>query len=153
MNQPQATTYRLRTRKYRPQHWDAVVGQEGLHEPCNKPLTRSRWHRPICSAVHAACGKTTSARIFARAINDFEASESEDYAFNVFELDAASNNKVEDIRSIVDQVRIPAQRGKYKVYVIDEVHMLSQAAFNAFLKTLGGTAASCGVYSGYHRKA
>ena len=81
-------------------------------------------------------GKTTSARIFARAINGFEASEDEDYAFNVFELDAASNNKVEDIRSIVDQVRIPPQRGKYKVYIIDEVHMLSQAAFNAFLKTL-----------------
>ena len=80
-------------------------------------------------------GKTTSARIFARAINGFDVQD-EAMSFNVFELDAASNNKVEDIRSIVDQVRIPPQQGKYKVYIIDEVHMLSQAAFNAFLKTL-----------------
>jgi DNA polymerase-3 subunit gamma/tau len=82
-------------------------------------------------------GKTTCARILARKINQEGYDDpNEDFAFNVFELDAASNNSVDDIRSLIDQVRIPPQTGKYKVYIIDEVHMLSQAAFNAFLKTL-----------------
>ena len=82
-------------------------------------------------------GKTTCARILAKKINqDGTEREDEDFAFNIFELDAASNNSVDDIRSLIDQVRIPPQTGKYKVYIIDEVHMLSQSAFNAFLKTL-----------------
>lgn len=82
-------------------------------------------------------GKTTCARILAKQINqDGNERKDEDYAFNIFELDAASNNSVDDIRNLIDQVRIPPQVGKYKVYIIDEVHMLSQAAFNAFLKTL-----------------
>jgi DNA polymerase-3 subunit gamma/tau len=82
-------------------------------------------------------GKTTCARILAKKINeDGSQKEGEDFAFNIFELDAASNNSVDDIRNLIDQVRIPPQVGKYKVYIIDEVHMLSQAAFNAFLKTL-----------------
>jgi DNA polymerase-3 subunit gamma/tau len=82
-------------------------------------------------------GKTTCARILAKKINeDGKQREGEDFAFNIFELDAASNNSVDDIRNLIDQVRIPPQVGKYKVYIIDEVHMLSQAAFNAFLKTL-----------------
>ena len=83
-------------------------------------------------------GKTSCARILAKRINQEDATttEDEDFAFNIFELDAASNNSVDDIRSLTDQVRIPPQTGKYKVYIIDEVHMLSQAAFNAFLKTL-----------------
>jgi DNA polymerase-3 subunit gamma/tau len=84
-------------------------------------------------------GKTTCARILAKRINEVslgKAVEDEDFAFNIFELDAASNNSVDDIRNLTDQVRIPPQTGKYKVYIIDEVHMLSQSAFNAFLKTL-----------------
>jgi DNA polymerase-3 subunit gamma/tau len=82
-------------------------------------------------------GKTTCARILAKRINqDGTEQKDEDFAFNIFELDAASNNSVDDIRSLIDQVRIPPQVGKYKVYIIDEVHMLSQSAFNAFLKTL-----------------
>ena len=81
-------------------------------------------------------GKTTCARIFAKEINHQAGVEDEDLSFNIFELDAASNNSVEDIRAITDKVRIPPQVGKYKVYIIDEVHMLSKAAFNAFLKTL-----------------
>ena len=80
-------------------------------------------------------GKTTCARILARKINQEGYDDPlEDFAFNVFELDAASNNSVDDIRNLIDQVRIPPQTGKYKVYIIDEVHMLSSAAFNAFLK-------------------
>ena len=82
-------------------------------------------------------GKTTCARILARNINeDSDSAKDEDFAFNIFELDAASNNSVDNIRHLIDQVRIPPQVGKYKVFIIDEVHMLSSQAFNAFLKTL-----------------
>ena len=129
-------TYTVSALKYRPQEWDAVVGQEGITRTLRQAIDQNHVAQAYLFCGPRGVGKTTSARIFARAINDFDANSGEDYAFNVFELDAASNNKVEDIRSIVDQVRIPPQRGKYKVYIIDEVHMLSQAAFNAFLKTL-----------------
>ena len=129
-------TYTVSALKYRPQEWDAVVGQEGITRTLRQAIDQNQVAQAYLFCGPRGVGKTTSARIFARAINDFDAKSGEDYAFNVFELDAASNNKVEDIRSIVDQVRIPPQRGKYKVYIIDEVHMLSQAAFNAFLKTL-----------------
>ncbi|MDA0303702.1 MAG: DNA polymerase III subunit gamma/tau [Bacteroidetes bacterium] len=129
-------TYTVSALKYRPQVWDAVVGQEGITRTLRQAIEQNQVAQAYLFCGPRGVGKTTSARIFARAINDFDADAGEDYAFNVFELDAASNNKVEDIRSIVDQVRIPPQRGKYKVYIIDEVHMLSQAAFNAFLKTL-----------------
>ena len=136
MKTPSQPTYTVSARKYRPQHWDAVVGQDGITRTLKQAIQQDQVAQAYLFCGPRGVGKTTSARIFARAINGFEASETEDYAFNVFELDAASNNKVEDIRSIVEQVRIPPQQGKYKVYVIDEVHMLSQAAFNAFLKTL-----------------
>ena len=132
----QKGTYTVSARKYRPQDWDAVVGQDGITRTLQQAILQNQIAQAYLFCGPRGVGKTTSARIFARAINGFEHTEGEDYAFNVFELDAASNNKVEDIRSIVDQVRIPPQRGKYKVYIIDEVHMLSQAAFNAFLKTL-----------------
>ena len=136
MEQKPSSSYTVSARKYRPQNWDAVVGQDGITRTLKQAIEQEQMAQAYLFCGPRGVGKTTSARIFARAINEFEASEEEDYAFNVFELDAASNNKVEDIRSIVDQVRIPPQRGKYKVYIIDEVHMLSQAAFNAFLKTL-----------------
>ena len=136
MEQNSSSSYTVSARKYRPQNWDAVVGQDGITRTLKQAIEQEQMAQAYLFCGPRGVGKTTSARIFARAINEFEASEEEDYAFNVFELDAASNNKVEDIRSIVDQVRIPPQRGKYKVYIIDEVHMLSQAAFNAFLKTL-----------------
>lgn len=127
--------YLVSARKYRPQAWDAVVGQSGITQTLQQSIASNQIAQAYLFCGPRGVGKTTSARIFARAINGFDAQD-EAMAFNVFELDAASNNKVEDIRSIVDQVRIPPQQGKYKVYIIDEVHMLSQAAFNAFLKTL-----------------
>jgi DNA polymerase III subunit gamma/tau len=134
MEAPQGT-YTVSARKYRPQDWASVVGQDGITKTLQRAIEQEQVAQAYLFCGPRGVGKTTSARIMARAINGFEADGS-DYAFNVFELDAASNNKVEDIRSIVDQVRIPPQQGKYKVYIIDEVHMLSQAAFNAFLKTL-----------------
>ena len=136
MEAAQQPQYTVSARKYRPQHWDAVVGQDSITRTLKQAIDQEQIAQAYLFCGPRGVGKTTSARIFARAINGFEANDQEDYAFNVFELDAASNNKVEDIRSIVDQVRIPPQQGNYKVYIIDEVHMLSQAAFNAFLKTL-----------------
>jgi len=127
--------YLVSARKYRPQAWDAVVGQSGITQTLQQSIASGQIAQAYLFCGPRGVGKTTSARIFARAVNGFEVQD-EAMSFNVFELDAASNNKVEDIRSIVDQVRIPPQQGKYKVYIIDEVHMLSQAAFNAFLKTL-----------------
>ena len=136
MEAAQQPQYTVSARKYRPQHWDAVVGQDSITRTLKQAIYQEQIAQAYLFCGPRGVGKTTSARIFARAINGFDANDQEDYAFNVFELDAASNNKVEDIRSIVDQVRIPPQQGQYKVYIIDEVHMLSQAAFNAFLKTL-----------------
>ncbi len=127
--------YLVSARKYRPQDWESVVGQSGITQTLQHSIATSQIAQAYLFCGPRGVGKTTSARIFARAINGFDAAD-DSLAFNVFELDAASNNKVEDIRSIVDQVRIPPQKGTYKVYIIDEVHMLSQAAFNAFLKTL-----------------
>jgi len=129
------TPYLVSARKYRPQDWASVVGQDGITQTLQQAISTNQIAQAYLFCGPRGVGKTTSARIFARAINNF-APDDDAMAFNVFELDAASNNKVEDIRSIVEQVRIPPQHGTYKVYIIDEVHMLSQAAFNAFLKTL-----------------
>lgn len=112
-----------------------MVGQSGITQTLTQAISSGTIAQAYLFCGPRGVGKTTSARIFARAINGFQPDD-DAMAFNVFELDAASNNKVEDIRSIVEQVRIPPQHGAYKVYIIDEVHMLSQAAFNAFLKTL-----------------
>lgn len=124
-------------RKYRPQTFKDVVGQEAITNTLLNAIENNHLAQALLFCGPRGVGKTTCARILAKKINqDGMQREDEDFAFNIFELDAASNNSVDDIRSLIDQVRIPPQVGKYKVYIIDEVHMLSQGAFNAFLKTL-----------------
>ncbi|MCA0153246.1 DNA polymerase III subunit gamma/tau [Winogradskyella vincentii] len=124
-------------RKYRPQTFKDVVGQQAITNTLLNAIENNHLAQALLFTGPRGVGKTTCARILAKMINsDGNTSEDEDFAFNIFELDAASNNSVDDIRNLTDQVRIPPQIGKYKVYIIDEVHMLSQAAFNAFLKTL-----------------
>ncbi|WP_299361906.1 DNA polymerase III subunit gamma/tau [Winogradskyella sp.] len=124
-------------RKYRPQTFKDVVGQKAITNTLLNAIENNHLAQALLFTGPRGVGKTTCARILAKMINsDGNTSEDEDFAFNIFELDAASNNSVDDIRNLTDQVRIPPQVGKYKVYIIDEVHMLSQAAFNAFLKTL-----------------
>ncbi|MFT5971861.1 MAG: DNA polymerase-3 subunit gamma/tau [Cryomorphaceae bacterium] len=126
-------------RKYRPNTFESVVGQENITQTLLKAIENNHLAQAFLFNGPRGVGKTTCARILAREVNHFHSDgvdEGNDFSFNIFELDAASNNSVEDIRSLIDQVRIPPQIGKYKVYIIDEVHMLSKAAFNAFLKTL-----------------
>jgi DNA polymerase-3 subunit gamma/tau len=124
-------------RKYRPQSFKDVVGQQAITNTLLNAIENDHLAQALLFTGPRGVGKTTCARILAKMINqDGTEKKDEDYAFNIFELDAASNNSVDDIRSLTDQVRIPPQVGKYKVYIIDEVHMLSQSAFNAFLKTL-----------------
>jgi DNA polymerase-3 subunit gamma/tau len=123
-------------RKYRPDTWESVVGQRGITTTLRNAIASGQIAQAYLFCGPRGVGKTTCARIFSKAVNGVEANSDVELGFNIFELDAASNNSVDDIRNIVDTVRIPPQVGKYKVYIIDEVHMLSQAAFNAFLKTL-----------------
>ena len=124
-------------RKYRPQTFDQVVGQSSVTSTLKNAIKSNQLAQSFLFCGPRGIGKTTCARIFAKEINIFNSTETiDDFSFNIFELDAASNNSVDDIRNLVEQVRVPPQIGKYKVYIIDEVHMLSQAAFNAFLKTL-----------------
>jgi DNA polymerase-3 subunit gamma/tau len=124
--------------KYRPQAFTDVVGQQAITKTLQNAIDLGKIAKAMLFCGPRGVGKTTCARIFAKKINSLGADidPNEDFAFNVFELDAASNNSVEDIRSLIEKVQIPPQKGSYKVYIIDEVHMLSTAAFNAFLKTL-----------------
>ena len=124
-------------RKYRPTTFEDVVGQHQVVETLTHEINNNKLAQAFLFTGPRGVGKTTCARILAKVINAQDGGDpNQDYAFNIFELDAASNNSVEDIRHLIDQVRIPPQVGKYKVYIIDEVHMLSTQAFNAFLKTL-----------------
>ena len=125
-------------RKYRPTTFADVVGQQAITNTLVNAIENNHLAQALLFTGPRGVGKTTCARILAKKINQdgTDVAEDEDFAFNIFELDAASNNSVDDIRNLIDQVRIPPQVGHYKVYIIDEVHMLSQAAFNAFLKTL-----------------
>ena len=121
-------------RKYRPKGFDEVVGQSHITTTLVNAIQNKQLAQAMLFCGPRGVGKTTCARIVARMINGFE--ETGQNTLNIFELDAASNNSVEDIRNLIDQVRYPPQQGTHKVYIIDEVHMLSNQAFNAFLKTL-----------------
>ncbi len=122
-------------RKYRPNSFETVVGQSHITTTLQNAINNNQLAQALLFCGPRGVGKTTCARIVAKLINGFDDKEDAG-AFNIFELDAASNNSVDDIRNLIDQVRYPPQVGKFKVYIIDEVHMLSNAAFNAFLKTL-----------------
>lgn len=142
--------YIVSARKYRPTNFDSVVGQRALTTTLKNAIATGKLAHAYLFCGPRGVGKTTCARIFAKTINclqltpDGEACDTcescqafnEQRSYNIHELDAASNNSVEDIRTLIEQVRIPPQIGQYKVFIIDEVHMLSTAAFNAFLKTL-----------------
>ncbi len=130
-------SYIVSARKYRPTTFTDVVGQKHVAETLMHEITNNKLAQAFLFTGPRGVGKTTCARILAKVINQQNGENLDhDFAFNIFELDAASNNAVEDIRNLIDQVRIPPQVGKYKVYIIDEVHMLTTSAFNAFLKTL-----------------
>jgi DNA polymerase III subunit gamma/tau len=131
-----AEQFVVSARKYRPDTWETVVGQKSITRTLQNAIATGQIAQAYLFCGPRGVGKTTCARIFAKAVNQQDTDPNIDLSFNIFELDAASNNGVDDIRSIVDTVRIPPQVGKYKIYIIDEVHMLSSGAFNAFLKTL-----------------
>tara|TARA_B100000131_G_scaffold173454_1_gene167589 strand:- start:2361 stop:3998 length:1638 start_codon:yes stop_codon:yes gene_type:complete len=128
--------YQISARKYRPKSFDEVIGQEVITSTLENAVKTKQLAQALLFTGPRGVGKTSCARILAKMINEGVKNNDSDFSFNIFELDAASNNGVEGIRNLTDQIRIPPQTGNYKVYIIDEVHMLSSSAFNAFLKTL-----------------
>ena len=131
----------ISARKYRPVNFDDVIGQKVITNTLKEAIKNNKLAQALLFTGPRGVGKTSCARIVARELNNFEISD--DNSYNIFELDAASNNGVEGIRNLIEQTRIPPQKGKFKVYIIDEVHMLSSGAFNAFLKTLEEPPAHC----------
>ena len=130
-------TYVVSALKYRPQSFEEVVGQKSITQTLENAIDKNQLAQALLFCGPRGVGKTSCARIVAKKINSQgRVNPNEDFAFNIFELDAASNNSVDDIRSLNEKVRIPPQVGTHKIYIIDEVHMLSIGAFNAFLKTL-----------------
>ena len=129
--------YKVSALKYRPDEFDKVIGQNHVTDTLKNSIKENKIPSAILFCGPKGVGKTTCARIYAKEINkDSIELEKYDHAFNIFELDAASNRKIDDIRDLLEKVKIPPQIGKYKVYIIDEVHMLTKEAENAFLKTL-----------------
>ena len=147
---PENSQYIVSARKYRPDSFEDLIGQDNIVKTLKNSIVRGKLAHAYLFCGPRGVGKTSAARIFAKTINcssptaDMEpcgqcescVSFQEGRSYCIHELDAASNNGVEDIKTLMDQVQIPPQVGKYSVYIIDEVHMLTQSAFNAFLKTL-----------------
>jgi len=130
------SVYKISATKYRPNTFKDVVGQEAVTSTLENAIKKNKLGQALLFCGPRGVGKTTCARILAKKINSIEGNSIDDYSFNIFELDAASNRSVDHIRSLNEQVRVPPRIGNFKVYIIDEVHMLTTEAFNAFLKTL-----------------
>ena len=128
--------FKVSALKFRPISFDEVVGQDIITTTLNKAIKTNQLAQSLLFCGPRGVGKTTCARILAKKINNFNSSNTNNHSYNIFELDAASNNSVEDIRNLTEQVRVPPQIGNFKVFIIDEAHMLTTSAFNAFLKTL-----------------